>query len=146
MTRKEVSKLFELFGALRNEKITPKDNQILAWTLALEPFKYDTIKAAALSHFRKHNYIPSPAEIIAEIPQDIADAAIKPAQDDDPQTPQEAEALKMYRILTATRKAKGLPEHLSEAHAHGMTANELADKYEEANVSFAPVARVFFGT
>lgn len=142
MTRKEVSKIFELFGSLRNEKITPKDNQILAWTLALEPFKYETIKAAALSHFRKHNYIPSPAEIIAEIPQEIVEAFTEAAQNDNPRTPQEAEAMKLYKIICGTRRAKGLPEHLSEAHAHGMTVDELADKYDEANVSFDPVARV----
>lgn len=133
MTRKDIGKLFELFSAIRRDAVTLKNNEALAWTLVLEPYDYEKVKAAALSHFQKHNYIPSPAELIAEIPQEAASAP--ETEETDEPTPQEAEALKLYKIICATRKAKGLPEHLSEAHEYGMTAAELADKYDEAGCS-----------
>lgn len=133
MTRQDTEKLFELLMAL-SVTWKPKKNAALAWTLVLEPYDYETVKAATIRLQRKTAQIPLPAEIVREIEAQEAASAPETEETDEP-TPQEAEALKLYKIICATRKAKGLPEHLSEAHEYGMTAAELADKYDEAGCS-----------
>ena len=131
MTRQDTEKLFELLMAL-SVTWKPKKNAALAWTLVLEPYDYETVKAATIRLQRKTAQIPLPAEIVREI--EAQEPAAAPEEETDEPTPQEAEAMKLYKIICGTRKAKGLPEHLSEAHARGMTAMELADKYDEAGV------------
>ena len=69
MDEKDVKRLWALLDELYpRQKPQETGKRLLAWTLALEPYGYEEIRAAALSHARKNEYYPSIAEITANLP------------------------------------------------------------------------------
>lgn len=142
MTRQETEKLFELLTALT---ITwkPKKNAALAWTLVLEPYDYETVKAAVISLQRKTNQIPLPAEIVAEIKALAPAPAAETEEQTDEPTPNEKRALARYAVLRKLRREHGLPETPSAARAYGMTAMQVMDEYDAAGLGCDAVARDF---
>ena len=70
MDKSEVEKLFALLAELYPRQRQPEtDKRLYAWELALEPYKYEEIRAAALEHARKSQYFPSIAEITENLPK-----------------------------------------------------------------------------
>ena len=69
MTKNDVEKLFNLLDILHPAGKKPRDPAtIAAWQMVLEPFDYDQVKQAAVTHARQNRYSPEPAEIVANIP------------------------------------------------------------------------------
>lgn len=66
MTDPEISKLFTLleqfFPAAAKKK---GDRFTLAWRLALSPYRYEDVKAAALAYVRANKYYPDLADLTA---------------------------------------------------------------------------------
>lgn len=71
MTDPEISKLFTLleqfFPAAAKKK---GDRFTLAWRLALSPYRYEDVKAAALAYARTHKYYPDLADLTAGLTQE----------------------------------------------------------------------------
>jgi len=57
MDNSAVKKLFTLLEQFYPNK-KPSKNLIAAWSLALEPYPYDAVKAAAVDHARKSKFFP----------------------------------------------------------------------------------------
>lgn len=133
MNREEVTKLFRFFSAL-NAKWKPAENAVEAWAIVLEPYRYEDVRRAATICFRQHNYIPDPAEIVAEIGGELpgpAPAGVKGF------TAKELAALDAYEELKEQRIAAGLPPTLSCASTIGLSVLELAERYDAAGLSIS---------
>lgn len=138
MTKKDVEKIIALLNATRKEKVEPDGNAMLAWTLIFEPYDYETVKQAALQHMRTHGYFPTPDELIAHIPLPPEPPPQEEPNDDPPEWKR---AKARYAVLRKLRRDAGLPETAADAKLYGMTANEVADKYDEKGLSFGAIMR-----
>lgn len=62
MDRSEVEKLFTLFSQFwPNKQVTTKMK--LAWEIALEPYSYADVRAAAVAYARRNKFFPDVADI-----------------------------------------------------------------------------------
>ena len=69
MTKGDVDKLFSLLRELYpRQPQSETAERKLAWFLALKPYEYEAVRAAALAHARKSDYYPSVSEITAGLP------------------------------------------------------------------------------
>lgn len=69
MDSNDVKKLWALLAELYpRQKQAETKERLAAWALAMEPYDYDAIKAAAVAHARKSDYYPSISEIVANLP------------------------------------------------------------------------------
>ena len=126
MNREEVTKLFRFFSAL-NAKWKPAENAVEAWAIVLEPYRYEDVRRAATICFRQHNYIPDPAEIVAEMTgRDIGRDAVF--------TPAELTILDAYKQLQKRRIEAGLPPTPSRAGKLYRSISELMDHYDSAGL------------
>lgn len=70
MNQTDITKLWTLLKELYPRQRQPETQErMLAWELALEPYAYDDIKAAALAHARESDYYPSIAELTSKLPK-----------------------------------------------------------------------------
>ena len=122
MDKEDVVKLFRFFSALR-PKWQPEPNAVEAWAIVLEPYRYEDIRAAAASCFRKRDFIPDPAEIVMELTgRDIGrDTAFRP---------DELTILDAYSRLQEKRIAAGLPPTPSKRGEAYLSISELLDRYD----------------
>ena len=65
MTLQDTNKILELLSILspRGKKVIDK-KFAAAWLLALQPFDYGTVRAAALEYSRKKSFFPEVSELI----------------------------------------------------------------------------------
>lgn len=126
MNREEVTKLFRFFSAL-NAKWKPAENAVEAWAIVLEPYRYEDVRRAATICFRQHNYIPDPAEIVAEMTgRDIGRDTVF--------TPTELTILDAYKQLQQRRIEAGLPPTPSKSAGSHLSILELMDQYDSAGL------------
>ena len=126
MNREDVTKLFRFFTALRPDW-KPEANALEAWTIVLEPYSYPEVRGAATLCFQQRNYIPTPAEIVAEIPgrDKLRDA---------PFDSSELAALDAYELLKQRRIRAGLPPTPAHRAGTNLSASEIMDLYEAAGL------------
>ena len=62
MTKGETAKLFLLLGQFYPNK-RPTTEQRLAWELALEPYAYEDVRAAAIAYARERKFFPDLADL-----------------------------------------------------------------------------------
>lgn len=66
MDARETEKLFALLGCYYpNAKQLKSKPMQAAWVIALEPFAYEDVKAAAVAYVRKKNFFPDVADLTA---------------------------------------------------------------------------------
>lgn len=80
MTKEEMVKLSGMLDAFftsapASQRASGNDNIFLAYYLALEPFSYAQAREGVIVHSRKSRMYPAPAEIIACMPEAVADEA-----------------------------------------------------------------------
>ena len=65
MDKKETNQLRDMLTEFypRAAKERRSKNQEIAWAFALEPYRYDDVKAAALRHVRGNGFFPDVAEL-----------------------------------------------------------------------------------
>lgn len=68
MDQKDVQKLWLLLGEYYGKPKETKEH-LAAWTLALEPFTYEQVRAEALKHARKSPFFPKICELTGNLPQ-----------------------------------------------------------------------------
>ena len=135
MDREDVVKLFRFFSALR-PKWKPEPNAVEAWAIVLEPYQYEDIRAAAASCFRKRDYIPDPAEIVAEMTgRDISRDTVF--------TPAELTILDAYKQLQQRRIAAGLPPTPSRAGKSYRSISELMDRYDSLGLGLDSIEHIW---
>lgn len=71
LTEKDVKKLWKLLAEYYKKRPEETAERLLAWTLALEPFSYADIRAAALAHARESEYYPNIAELTKHLPKPV---------------------------------------------------------------------------
>ncbi len=80
MDRCEVEKLFTLFSQFwPNKQVTTKMK--LAWEIALEPYGYADVRAAAVAYARRNKFFPDVADITMGIEPQEEQAQEEQAQD-----------------------------------------------------------------
>lgn len=80
MDRSEVEKLFTLFSQFwPNKQVTAKMK--LAWEIALEPYSYAYVRAAAVAYARRNKFFPDVADITMGIEPQEEQAQEEQAQD-----------------------------------------------------------------
>lgn len=62
MTKTETAKLFTLLGQFYPNKV-PTAELRFAWELAVEPYAYEDVRAAAIAYARENKYFPDVADI-----------------------------------------------------------------------------------
>lgn len=68
MDKGDVKRLWTLLSELYpRQKQSETESRLLAWELALEPYGYADVRAAALEHARACQYYPSVAELTARL-------------------------------------------------------------------------------
>lgn len=119
MTKGDVDKLFALLRELYpRQPQSETAERKLAWFLALEPYEYEAVRAAALAHARKSDFYPSVSEITAGI--------VSSSEQDEPPKPERSERNRIFakyaRQLEETEKNKVSVS--AYARQHGMTWEE----------------------
>ena len=123
MTKSDVGKLFSLLRELYPRQPQPETaERSLAWFLALEPYKYEAVRAAALMHARRSDYYPSVSEIAEGLP-------VQEMQEKKPR----GEHAWMAQYMTPEYEARfGRPPNVSKyAREHGVTWREAAAALEK---------------
>lgn len=70
MTREDIDKIWALLAACRRGDPAIHDkNMKAAWFLVLEPYDYQDVKFAVVSHFRNSKYFPDVGEITQRLPR-----------------------------------------------------------------------------
>ena len=116
MDRCEVEKLFTLFSQFwPNKQVTAKMK--LAWEIALEPYSYADVRAAAVAYARCNKFFPD----VADITMGIA------TQDDQPpeETPDTMERFAWMRDYVHKERRLGRISRC--ARKHGMTWQEAKE-------------------
>lgn len=89
MTKGDVDKLFALLRELYpRQPQSETAERKLAWFLALEPYEYEAVRAAALAHARKSDFYPSVSEITAGI--------VSSSEQDEPPKPERSERNRIF--------------------------------------------------
>lgn len=117
MDRCEVEKLFTLFSQFwPNKQVTAKMK--LAWEIALEPYSYAGVRAAAVAYARRNKFFPDVADITMGIePQE--------EQTQEEQAPDTMERFAWMRDYV--HKERKLGRISRYAREHGMTWQEAKE-------------------
>ena len=69
MTKRDVEKLFSLLEQLFPEATRKRKSpvRLSAWALALEPYAYEDVKAAAVEYARRKKFFPDIADLTASL-------------------------------------------------------------------------------
>lgn len=65
-----MNKLWALLGSCRRGDPAVRDKNLkAAWFLVLEPYEYQDVRSAVLTHFRSSKYFPDVGEITQHLPR-----------------------------------------------------------------------------
>lgn len=122
MTKSDVGKLFSLLRELYPRQPQPETaERSLAWFLALEPYTYEAVRAAALMHARRSDYYPSVSEIAAGLP-------VQEMQEKKPR----GEHAWMAQYMTPEYEARFPSSGVSKyAREHGLSWDQAKSKMPE---------------
>lgn len=125
MDRCEVEKLFTLFSQFwPNKQVTAKMK--LAWEIALEPYSYADVRAAAVAYARRNKFFPDVADITMgiapQVKQRVMDLASTKALPGNVSRGSEKEAAWMRRYINTDHD--GLGRISRYAREHNVTWDE----------------------
>lgn len=119
MTKGDVDRLFSLLRELYpRQPQSETAERKLAWFLALEPYEYEAVRAAALAHARKSDYYPSVSEITAGL--------ASPSEQDEPKNTERYKRNMIFAKLSQQLEEENKNKVSVSAYArqHGMTWEE----------------------
>lgn len=125
MDKQETEKLFKLLAQFYPQK-KPRDEQKYAWYLALQPYRYEDVKYAAVCYAREQKYFPDLSDLTAGLQKKERGSFF-------PWTEEEEKRMRKYRIFFEEVRKKGLPD-IEEAKSMGWTVDKWYEAIKKAGL------------
>lgn len=137
MEKSDVERLFSLLECYYPNASQLKNKRVqAAWCMAMEPYDYEAVKAAAVAYARRNKFFPDVADILSGLPEPAKDVAVDVRQKDNSMLPYIRQGDEQDAVRMAARPAMAMALHLvglktwPEAKSDGMTWEDWVADYD----------------